>query len=191
METETPGDDAAQNDDHPAAAIDTIVVDPDDVVDAMRRNHRDQDEQHSHVLRVTTPLQGERRAKPHVSEAHTYYPSELSQKPIHIGPEWFIIGDDAGSRHPDWRNEWAHPTIPEGRSLFRDQFDLYNERGANRPLTDGEEAEWDEWWETVVEIWADRVRTALESTEELTLTSHHPDVDDTTVNVRIEEDDAQ
>jgi hypothetical protein len=189
MKPESQTDDAAQPDDHPAAALDTIVVDPDDVVEAMRRNHRDQDEQHSHVLRVTPPFDGDRRGKPHVSEAHAYYPPELSQKPIHIGPEGFIIGDDAGSRHPDWRNEFSHPDYGTEKARFRDEIGARDDNGDYRQLTDDEEAEWDEWWETVVEMWEDRVRTALKSTEELTLTSRHPDVDDTTVNVRFETSD--
>jgi hypothetical protein len=171
---------------HPAADIDTITVDPDDVVDAMRRNHRDQDEQHNHVLRVTPPFDGDRRAKPHVSEAHTYYPPELSQKPIHTGPEWFIIGDDAGSRHPDWRNEFSHPDYGTEKARFRDEIGARDDNGGYRQLTDDEEAEWDDWWETVVEMWEDRVRTALKSTEELTLTSHHPDSENPTVDVRFE-----
>jgi hypothetical protein len=189
MAAESQPDDAAQRSDHPAEDLQTIVVDPDDVVEAMRRNHRDQDDQRSHALRVSPPFAGEQTATPHVSEAHTYYPPELSETPIHIGPAAFIVGDDAGSRHSDWRNEWSHPDYGTEKARFRDEIGARDDNGGNLPLTDDEEAEWDDWWETVVEMWEDRVRTALKSTEELTLTSRHPDVDDTTVNVRFETSD--
>jgi len=183
--------DGGSNSDHPAADVDTIVVDPDDVIEAMQRNDRDQDEQRSHVLRVSPSFEGEKKATPHVSEAHTYYPPELSQKPLHIGPEAFIVGHGAGSRHPDWRNEWSYPNLHEERSLFRDEFDARDEHGENRPLTDEEEDEWEEWWDTAVEMWKDRVRHALKNTEEMTLTSQHPDIEDTTVAVRFESNDAE
>lgn len=173
-------------DEHPAANIETLVADPDDIVEAMRRNNRDRDEQRTHVLRISPEFEGEKKATPHVSEAHTHYPPELSQKPLHIGPEAFIVGHGAGSRLPDWRNEWNHPDHIEERALFRDEFDAYTEDGDTRPLTDEEEDEWDEWLETALEMWEDRVRHALKNTEELTFTSQHPDVDDTTVGVRFE-----
>jgi len=179
--------DGGSDSDHPAADVETIIVDPDDVVEAMRRNKRDRDEQRSHVLRVSSPFKGEKTATPHVSEAHTYYPPELSQKPLHIGPEAFIVGHTAGSRHPGWFDEWSHPSIHRERSLFRDEFNAHDKCGANRALTDEEEDEWEEWWDTAVEMWEDRVRLQVKNTEELTLTSQHPDTEDTTVSVRVED----
>lgn len=186
MEQNTVTADGGSTTDHQAAAVETIVVDPDDVVEAMKRNHRDQDEQRSHTLRITAPFKGEKEATPHVSEAHRYYPPELSQKPIHIGPEAFIVGHAAGSRHPDWWNQWAYPNLHEERSLFRDEFGARDEHGENRPLTDEEEDEWGEWWDAAVEMWEDRVRHALQNVDELTLTSQDPAVEDTTVRVRYE-----
>jgi len=186
MAQNTATGDGGSNSDHPAADVDTIVVDPDDVIEAMRRNDRDRDEQRTHVLRVSPSLEGDKKAKPHVSEAHTYYPPELSQKPIHIGPEAFIVGHTAGSRHPDWRNEWSYPNLHEQRSLFRDEVDARDEHGDNRPLTEEEEGEWEEWWDAAVEMWEDRVRHALKNTEDLTLTSQHPNIEDTTVPVQFE-----
>ena len=162
--------------------LDTIVVDPDDVVAAMRRNKRDERQQRTHVLRVSPPFEGEKRATPHVSEAHTYYPPEMVPEPLHIPPEAFLVGHSASSRHPDWRTEWSYPSRHEQRSLFRDEFGARDD-GANRPLTDDEKDEWAEWWDTVVELWEDRVRHALKTTEELTITHH---IADTTVSVRFE-----
>ena len=174
--------------DHPAADLDTVVVNPDDVVEAMRRNKRDEDEQRSHDLRVTPPLEEEKKATPHVSEAHTYYPPELSQKPLHISPEAFIVGHWAGSHHPDFRNEWCYPDYGTEQHRFRDEIDAWDDDGTVRPLTDDEEDDWDEWWNTVVEMWENRVRNALKKTEELTFTSQYPDVEGTIVAVRFETD---
>jgi len=177
--------DGGSNFDHPAADLETVVVNADDVVEAMRRAARDRDEQLSHVLRVSPPLQGEQTATPHVSEAHTYYPPELSQKPIHIGPATFLVGHSPGVRHPDYRAEWSYPDISEERALFRDEFDIAEE---DRPISDELEEEWEEWWNTVVEIWEGRVRHALKNTDEITLGDHLPDTDDTIVAVKFEGD---
>lgn len=169
------GGDESANDqtdaaEHQASDLETIVVDADDVIEAMRRNWRDEDEQRSHVLRISTPLEGTKEASLHVDEAHTWYPPEMFETPIHIGPTAFVVGHDQGSRHPDWRNEWSFPSMAEERSLFRDEFDARDENGENRPLTDDEQDEWDEWWDTVVEMWEDRVRHALDAVDEITLT---------------------
>jgi len=152
----------------------------------MRRNDRDSDEQRSHDLRVTPPLEGEQTATPHVSEAHNYYPPEMNSKPLHIGPEALLVGHSAGSRHPDWWNEWSYPDYRQVQHLFRDEIEAWGDHGETRPLTDEEEDEWDEWWNTTLEKWEDRVRHVLTSTEELTLMSDHPDNEDTTVSVRVE-----
>lgn len=169
--------DGGSTTDHPAAELETIVIDPDDVVAAMRRNKRDETEQRSHVLRVTTPLAGEQTASLFVDEAHNYYPPELSAKPIHLTPETFLVGHSAGSRHPDYRDEWNYPDISEERSLFRDEV----------PEDEQDDEGWNEWWDTVVELWEDRVRNALQSTDEITIASQHPDIEETTVAVRIED----
>ena len=172
--------------DHPAADLDTIVVDPDDVVASIRRNRRDETKQRSHVLRVTPPLQGERTASLHVSEPHTHYPPEMDPTPLHISPEAFIVGHGSGSRHPEFRGEWEVPDRTVERSRFRDHVDAYDDAGNPLPV-EGELADaWDEWWSASEEHWEDRVRTALAKTETLTLASRHPDVENTTVSVRFE-----
>lgn len=181
--------DGGSDENHPAAGLETIVVDPDAVVEAMRRNKRDETEQRSHVLRVSPPFDGQQTATQYVSEDHAHYPSGMDPKPVHIAAEAFIVGHDAGSRHPDYRSEWSFPNRHEQRSLFRDEFDAYGEHGENRPLTDDEEAEWEEWWATAVEMWEDRVRHALQKTDDITLTSQHPDIEQTTVAVRFESDE--
>ena len=186
MTMNTTTTDGGSNSDHPAANIDTIVVDPDDVVAAMRRNRRDETEKRSHYLRVSPPFEGEKKSKPHVSEAHTYYPPEMDPKPLHMGASCLLVGHDAGERHPDFHDEWRFPNYGTEKALFRDEIEARDDDGGYRQLTDDEEADWDDWWETVVEMWEDRVRHALKNTEELTLTSQYPDIEDTTVAVRLE-----
>jgi hypothetical protein len=178
-----------QKREHPASDIDVIVVDEDDVVETMQRNRRDENEQRSHVLRVTPPFAGEKRAKTHVSENHTHYPPDMDPKPLHFGPEAFLVGHSAGSRHSEWRDEWRHPNIHEQKSLFRDEYDAHGEDGGNRELTDDEEEKWTRWWDTAVEMWESEVRHALGTTDQLTLTSQHPNVSETTVYVRVETDE--
>jgi hypothetical protein len=174
---------------HPLDSVETIVVDPDDVVETMRRNERDETEQRDHVLRVSPPFEGVKKAKTHITEPHTFYPSEMDPKPVHFVSEVFLVGHGAGSRHPDWRNGWGHPNRHDERAQFRDEFDYRGEHGENRPLTDEEKQEWDEWWENVIEMWEDRVRHALKNTDEITLTSQYPNVEDTTVAVEWVRDD--
>lgn len=170
--------------DHPTADLETIVVEVDDVIETMRRNKRDEREQRSHVLRVSPSFEGERKATPHVSETHTYYPPEMDPKPIHLSPAALLLGHDAGAHHPDYRDEWTYPDMTEERALFRNERDINED---DRPLSDELEDEWDEWWTTVVEMWEDRVRHALKHTDELMLTSQHPEIGNTTVAVRVEE----
>jgi len=171
---------------HPASDIEAVVVEPDDVISASERNKRDETEQRSHGLRISPPFEGECKATLMVSEPHTYYPPEMDPTPIHLSPAAFLVGHSDGSRHPDYRKEWSHPDISRQRSLFRDEMDAYGPGGDNRELTDDEQAEWEDWWETAMEMWESRARHALQHTEELTLTSQHPDVADTTVALRVD-----
>jgi len=55
------------------------------------------------------------------------------------------------------------------RTPQRDTCRTVGKRRVKRPLTDEEEADWEDWWDTVVEMWEDRVRHQLKNTEELTL----------------------
>ncbi|SEO72388.1 hypothetical protein SAMN05216388_1017111 [Halorientalis persicus] len=171
--------DGGSDENHPAADLETIVVDPEAVVETMRRTKRDETEQRSHVLRVSPPFEGEQTATTHVSEDHAHYPPEMDPKPLHIGAVAFLVGHDEGSRHPKFRNEWSYPDISEVRSIYRDDV----------PEDEQDDEAWDEWWDTAVEMWEGRVRHALQKTDEITLTSQHPDIEATTVAVRFESDE--
>lgn len=170
---------------HPAANIETIVVDPDDVIETMRRNKRDETEKRTHVLRISPPFDGEKTASTHVSHPRGY-PPEMDPKPLHFRPASLLVGHGAGSRHPDYRDEWNYPDRNTQKSLFRDEFDARGPDGENRELTEDEEEDWEKWWETAVEMWEDRVRHAVQKTEAVTLTSQHPNIEETTVDVQFE-----
>jgi hypothetical protein len=161
---------------NPADGLDTLVVDPDDVVGAFRRNKRDEDEQRTHVLRVSPPFKGEQTASLHVSEGHAHYPPEMEPKPIHVGPAAFLVGHDLGVWHPDYRDEWGYPDISQERSRYRSEV----------PESDQDDESWEEWWDVSLSEWEGRVRHALQQTDELVLTSQHPDIEDTTVSVQLE-----
>ena len=173
------------NTDHPAADVEAIVVDPEDVIEMMRRNARDRDEQRRHSLRISAPFGGELRATPHVTQRGNYYPPELSQKPIHLGASVFLAGH-SHYNHPDFPDSCGYPIRLDERAKFRDQFGYRDDDGGYRELTDDEEAEWEEWWETVLEVWREEVRRNLK--DEATLESQTVDGRvETAVEIRCEE----
>ena len=167
---------------HEAANLESIIVDPVDVIEMFRRNARDADEQRTHVLRVTPPFEGDREASLFVSEGHTFYPPEIDPKPIHIGINHLFGGradsplDDA-LRYPDLHTE---------KALVRDEFDARTEQGENRPPTDEEAEEWNEWWDTAIEVWESNVRNAMQEPREIELGGLYADQPTTTVTVRVE-----
>lgn len=164
---------------HKAEELEAIIVNPDDVIEMMRRNKRDEDEQRSHVLRVTPPLKGERVASPYVHQEGNYYPPEMPVEPIHINATLLFEGRidaqlDDMLRHPSW---------DEVRGLFRDEHGI--EYGES---IDGEdEDEFDEWWDTAVEVWEDEVRAAMRDSATIQLGGYSAEEPETTVEVRFEE----
>lgn len=149
---------------HPAAHLETIVVDPDDVITMMERNERDKDQQRSHVLRVTPPLIGRREASLHVSDDHTFYPSDMDPKPLHLGATAFLAGH-IHPQHPEFPDECRYPNRHDSRGRFYEYHDLLNENGG-RPseLTNEQEELWEEWWDTELNHWEQAVRANLKET---------------------------
>jgi hypothetical protein len=81
----------------------------------------------------------------------------------------------------------AHPDRGAEMGLFREEFGLYDEEGNPRELTDEEEAEWDEWWATAMEVWEEEIRHCIEQTETVTLPRYEaPEI---TIPVRVISDD--
>lgn len=146
---------ADQSDGMAEKQIETIVVDPDDVVEAVRRNWRDKNEQHTHVLRVSPPFEGTKRATPHVDDDYTYYPPGMDPTPLHLSPSQFI---GSGPQLPD---QCQFPVLGEERQRFLHDQGYIDEHGVSEEWTDEMEAEWNEWWDTVVEVIESNIRNAL------------------------------
>lgn len=164
---------------HAAADLDTIVVDVEDVVDMMRRNKRDEDEQRSHVLRVTPPLSGECKASLHVSQDHAHYPPEMDPKPLHLDARTVL-----GYRDEAMPDSLAAPDVTVERSRFRD----YIRDEVPDDADVDEDEEWDEWWDTTCEVWEDEVRAQCQD-REIVLGRQLPEAGQTTVGIRFEEED--
>ena len=145
---------------HRAADLETIVVDPEDVIEMMRRNARDESRQCNHSLRITPPFDGEVRAKHHTSQQGNRYPPEISVKPIHLGASVFLAGH-TNYHYPAFPESCRYPNRQEERARFRDQFGYKNDDGSYRQLTGDEEQEWEEWWSNVIEVWENSVRANL------------------------------
>lgn len=161
MAQKTTTDGGESTTEHPAAGVETIVVNPDDVIETMRRNARDSEEQRTHSLRINPPFKGEVRATPHVTQDGNYYPPETSPKPIHLGSVAFLAGRNNQSRLSRISDEAFYPIRNDSRARFRDEYGAYNEHGEPRELTDEEESEWGEWRETELEVWESAVRREL------------------------------
>ena len=156
---------------HPAADLDTIVVDPEDVLEMQRRNHRDANENRSHVLRVTPPLKGERKASLHVSEDYTFYPPDMSVEPLHIGERTLFAGGPDRQMDPALK----YPDV----EVDRQEFESHAE----------DDVEWEEWREVSLDVWESNVRNAMEGSREIELGAFVPEIEGTTITVCFESDE--
>lgn len=124
----------------PESQIETIVVDPDDIIEALRFNGQPPEykNQRRAVIRLHPPFTAVQEASVFYTEQGNYYPPEMSPKPVHLRPELFV-SDDA----------MPIPHRGEERSQARDELD------------DPTDEEIEEWVETAFEVWEEDVRTLL------------------------------
>lgn len=153
-----------------AERIETVVVDPADVLEAFERNRDAETERERHVLRVSPPFDETVTARRRVLEADTDTDagadSDSDAAVIHLGPEAFV--HVRGEYDPD-RTRIPVPTREESRSVARsdrdgdvdeETVDVYHTRAMNAwrecvrtslvdevPLRAGADAE--------TELWAD------------------------------------
>jgi len=92
--------------DHPAADIDAVVVDPDDVIETFERDHEDESRLNTHVLRLVPPFDGEVRAEPYLEDGPKRYPPDRDPEPLHLPAGTFVENDEGP--HPGE----THLTIP-------------------------------------------------------------------------------
>ena len=117
---------------HPAADIDAVVVDPEDVAELLHREHTESDPLRSHVFRIAPPLEGDVRAEPHVQDGPVRHQGQAPQ-PIHLPPATFVAnesGDHPNETHlepptegPDeeWRSAVEEALISPVRVSFDDR----------------------------------------------------------------------
>lgn len=119
-----------------------IVLDPDDVVTALRNRHEYPDRNGREVITVRPPFDGEQRGEHRFHEAGNRWPPEMSPKPLDLNPEQFVGERARPSDYPTWSKV---------RSQIRD------ERGVE--LTDENEREWYDNW---ADVWEGEIRADLE-----------------------------
>lgn len=173
--------------DHAAEDLETIIVNPDDVLEMMLRNERDKDQQRAHVLRVTPPLKGVQKASLHVVQEGNHYPPETSPRPIHISATLLFEGRidaqlDSEIRAPEYGVE---------RARFNDEYGVGPDDVDEEADVDVEDLddEWDEWWDTTVEVWESEVRKEMREPTEIQLGGYFEEEPETTVEVRFQEED--
>ena len=162
------------------AQIETIVVDPDDIIEALRFNGQPPEytnRRHA-VIRLHPPFTAEQSASLFYTEEGNFYPPEMSPKPVHLRPELFVI-DDAMSM-PD------RGTV---RAEARDELEAHGEID---DMTEDEIEEYrDSWVEEAFEVWESDVRNRLVS--ELDKSGFVSGVDETDVlagvSVKYEQED--
>ncbi|MDJ1434662.1 hypothetical protein [Halostagnicola sp. A-GB9-2] len=130
-----------------AKRIETVVVDFEDIIAAFERNGRDETERRRHVLRVSHPFEGERRATPRILDEPSSADSDDEPTPIDLGPEAFV------NVHGDYdpkRTRIPAPSREESRSIARNDHD-----------ENVDEETIEEYHSTAVAAWKECVRTSL------------------------------
>ena len=132
--------------DHPAAGIDAVVVDPDDIVETFMRNHEEDSRLKTHVLRLMPPFDDEVRAEPYLEDGPKRYPPDQDPEPLHLSPGTFVANDGP---HPGE----THLTIPTEADARR-----VAEQNHEEPIDDGTIAS---TREQLLEEWDAAIRDSL------------------------------
>jgi hypothetical protein len=129
----------------PRNIIDTVVVDPDDVIEALRFNGRPPEykNQVSAVIRIEPPFETESGTSIGHTEEGNYYPSEMNPKPIHINPRVFVAEDvidqpirsDERARAKDVLDD---PTEEEIEEFVDMSFEVWESEVRNRIKTEAD-----------------------------------------------------
>jgi hypothetical protein len=129
----------------PRNIIDTVVVDPDDVIEALRFNGRPPEykNQRSAAIRISTPFENESGTSIFYTEEGNYDPPETNPKPIHINPRVFVdenvvdqpIAADERARAKDVLDE---PTEEEIEEFVDMSFEVWESEVRNRLKTEAD-----------------------------------------------------
>lgn len=134
---------------HPAAEIETVVADPDDVIEAFKRQYDEDSRLTTHVLRLTPPFDDEVRAELHVEDGPKRYPPEREPEPLHLSPGTFL--ENETGPHPGE----THLTIPTHGDARR----IACENQADDETADEETVE--SFRERLVDEWETEARDSL------------------------------
>jgi len=126
----------------PRNIIDTVVVDPDDVIEALRFNGRPPEykNQRSAAIRISPSFESESGTSIFYTEEGNYYPPEMNPKPIHINPRVFV-----------GENVIDQPIRSDERARAKDELD------------DPTEEEIEEFVDMAFEVWEGEVRNRLKT----------------------------
>jgi hypothetical protein len=126
----------------PRNIIDMLVVDPDDVIEALRFNGRSPEykNQRSAAIRISPLFESESPTSIVFTEEGNHYPPEMNPKPIHINPRVFV---------PE--NVIDQPIRSDERARAKDELD------------DPSEEEIEEFVDIAFEVWEADVRTRLKT----------------------------
>jgi len=126
----------------PRGTVATVVVDPDDVIEALRFNGRPDSykNQRSAVIRITPPFENESEASIGHTEEGNYYPSDMNPKPVDINPGVFVA-----------ENTMNQPIRSDERARAKDELD------------EPTEEEIEEFVGMAFEVWEGEVRNGLKT----------------------------
>ena len=129
----------------PRDIIDTVFVDPDDVIEALRFNGRppEKKNQRSAAIRIEPPFENESGTMIFYTEEGNYDPPETNPKPIHINPRVFVdeqvinqpIRSDERARAKDVLDE---PTEEEIDEFVDMSFEVWESEVRNRIKTEAD-----------------------------------------------------
>jgi hypothetical protein len=150
----------------------TLVVNPDDIIEAMKRNARDAETRRSHRLRVNRPLEGRVEASNHVQEQGNYWPNPETA-PLTLQPEVFLPNPAP--------EETAHPEQWEIYEAAMDVDDVDE-------IDDVSDEALEECWEVHLDFWESAIRHHLKDEVDLNEYNYGPNVDSHVVPVEYEKE---
>ena len=140
---------------HPAADIDSVVADPDDIVRTFERNADSESRLKTHVLRLVPPFDGDVRAEPYVEDGPKRYPPDRTPEPIHLTPGTFVENEDGP--HPG-KTHLTIPTSEDARRVAEERDGTVDDA----TVETHHERLLDEWSSEVRDSLTDRVRIVFD-----------------------------
>ena len=129
-----------------ANRIETVVVNPSNIIETFKRNRNEETDHRRHVLRVSPPFEGDVTAQPYVlNDADSS--ADVDSTAIHLPPEAFVDVRGDYDRH---RTRISIPTRQESRSIAR------SDHGADIDVQTV-----NEYHNTAMVAWEECVRTSL------------------------------